>query len=212
MTPAKTLLTATVGTLALIGVIVLVACAWLAWGGISARPAPGAIETALARRVRSYAIPREMRTRSNPVPASAEAIADGLEHFADHCALCHANDGSGQTDIGQGLYPRTPDMRRDDTQRLSDGELFYIIEHGVRLTGMPAWGNGTPESEAASWRLVHFIRHLPQLTKDELERMRNLNPRSLQQLREEEEERQFLDGDAEPPAPAAPHAHPGGRP
>ena len=59
---------------------------------------------------------------------------------ADHCATCQANGGSGQTEIGQNLYPKAPDMRLPRTQNLRDGEIYYIINNGVRLTGMPAWG------------------------------------------------------------------------
>ena len=92
------------------------------------------------------------------MPASPESVKKGLEHFADHCAMCHANDGSGAAEMGRGLYPRVPDMRLPATQSLTDGELFYIIENGVRLTGMPAWGTGTPEGEEATWHLVRFIR------------------------------------------------------
>lgn len=109
--------------------------------------------------------------------------------------------------MGRGLYPRVPDMRLAATQSLSDGELFYIIENGVRLTGMAAWGNGTPESEAASWRLLHFIRHLPQLTDAELEEMQELNPKTADEWREEEQTRKFLEGDAEPPRAAPAHGH-----
>ena len=104
---------------------------------------------------RTYlATPRAVRGRSNPVEANDAVFNEGLEHFADHCATCHGNDGSGDTAIGRNLYPRAPDMRTSRTQDLSDGELFSIIENGVRLTGMPAWGDGTPESEQASWVLV----------------------------------------------------------
>ena len=71
--------------------------------------------------------------------ATPEVIAAGMAHYADHCAACHANDGSAETQIGLGMYPRPPDMRQPATQTLTDGELFYIIENGVRLTGMPAW-------------------------------------------------------------------------
>jgi hypothetical protein len=68
------------------------------------------------------------------------------------------------------------ELRRGPTQRLSDGELFYIIENGVRLTGMPAWGGSEHEEE--SWHLVRFIRHLPELTAEERRRMEVLNPRA----------------------------------
>ena len=130
-----------------------------------------------------------------------------MEHFADHCAVCHGNDGSGDTEMGRGLYPKVPDMRAAATQSLTDGELFSIIENGIRLTGMPAWSTGTPEGERESWELVHFIRHLTTLTPEEIERMEALNPKSAEQWKEEEEARRFLQG--EDVAPAKTPAHKG---
>lgn len=173
--------------------------------GLSTRTAPSAAEEVLARSMRSLATPRAVRDAVNPVPRSMAVLEDALAHYADHCAVCHANDGSGETPIGQNVYPRAPDMRREPTQSLTDGELFSIIENGIRLTGMPAWGNGTPEGEQASWGLVHFIRHLPNLTQDELSRMEELNPKSPEQFREEEESRRFLAGEETGPPVASPH-------
>src|SRR4029079_9891354 len=135
--------------LAMVGVIAVAVLVWLLANGASARPEPGRTETVVALRLRTLAIPREIRNRTNPVPLTQELIDGARRHFADHCATCHANDGSGKTTPGQGLYTRAPDMRTTDTQLLSDCELFFIIEHGVRFTGMPAWGNDSPESEAA---------------------------------------------------------------
>jgi mono/diheme cytochrome c family protein len=111
--------------------------------GLSARAQPGSIESTLATSARRLSIPANVRTRQNPVPASPEALADGMAHYADHCATCHANDGSGDTEMGRGLFPKAPDMRLAATQELSDGELFYVIENGIRFTGMPAWSTGT---------------------------------------------------------------------
>jgi hypothetical protein len=105
-------------------------------------------------------------------------------------------------------------MRSRLTQDLTDGELFYIIEEGVRFTGMPAWGDGSAKSEDASWRLVHFIRHLPSLSPAELERMESLNPKAPDEIKQQLEEEQFLAGEDEKPGhekpAAAPHKHPGG--
>ncbi len=164
-----------VAVLALIGLAAVAGAAMLVSGGISARSEPGRLEMAVAPRLRAMAIPDAARKKANPVPASSEAIAEGLEHFADHCAICHANDGSGNTEIGKALYPRVPDLRKAATQNLSDGELFYIIENGVRLTGMPAWAHEDPND---NWKLVHFIRHQPKLTPAELARMQALNPKA----------------------------------
>lgn len=199
--------------LALVGLCVIGAGLWFMKDGISAKPAPSAVETTVARRLRALAIPAAAAQRPNPVPASPEALTEGMTHFADHCASCHANDGSGDSAIGRGLYPRSPDMRLDATQRLSDGALFYIIENGVRLTGMPAWGTGGDEGELSSWRLVHFIRHLPMLTEAEQLEMAALNPKSAAEWQEEEAIRRFLEGEADVPpetsGPAKPpHRHP----
>ena len=117
-----------------------------------------------------------------------------MAHWADHCATCHANDGSGKTSIGRSLYPPAPDMREPSTQTLSDGELFYVIERGVPFTGMPAWGTGTPGGEEDSWKLVHFIRHLPKLTPADLADMEKLNPKSAGQIEMEHQIQDFLKG------------------
>jgi mono/diheme cytochrome c family protein len=161
---------------------------------LQATATPGSVETRLARTARALAVPSDVRERRNPVPASPEALADGMAHYADHCATCHANDGSGNTEMGRHLYPPAPDMRAAATQQLTDGELFYVIEHGVRFTGMPGWTTGTSEGEESSWRLVHFIRQLPRLSEDDLARMRELTPRSPDEVRQEIEEEQFLKG------------------
>jgi mono/diheme cytochrome c family protein len=174
--------------------------------GFSARDQPTAIEAYVAHRLRRLATPGSARRAENPVKASQEVLAEAREHFADHCAACHANDGSGQTEIGQNLYPKAPDMRLAETQSLSDGELFYIIHNGIRFTGMPAWGSGKAEEDQDSWKLVHFIRHLPQMRKDELEQMKKLNPVSRHELEEEEEKRKFLQGEESEPSPTK-HKH-----
>jgi mono/diheme cytochrome c family protein len=147
--------------------------------GLVSQPEPGRLETMVARRIRAMAVPGEIRDLHNPVPASAEATAKGMAHFAQYCALCHGNDGSGTgTAFGRGFFPKAPDMRSAATQQLTDGELFYIIENGVRFTGMPAFGTGTadPQGETLVWQLIHFIRHLPTLTDAERTEMESMNP------------------------------------
>ena len=175
--------------------------------GLGTRAEPSAAEEFLARGMRRLATPAAVRSQPNPVQPTAEVLREGLEHFADHCAVCHANNGSGETKIGRGLYPRAPDMRTQRTQELSDGELFSIIENGIRLTGMPAWGNGTPEGERGSWALVHFVRRLPRLTDDEISGMEALNPKPADDWRAEEEARRFLAGEDAKPAAPTPHKH-----
>jgi mono/diheme cytochrome c family protein len=193
---------------ALILVLGVLTFIWIGSRGISAKAQPGKVETFVARTMRRLAIPRSASDLKNPVTKTPDVLAEGMAHYSDHCAACHANDGSGETEVGLGLYPKPPDMRLDATQSMTDGELFYIIENGVRLTGMPGWGNGSEESKRATWHLVTFIRHLPQLTPEEKLEMERLNPKSVEEWRELQEDEEFLRG--KQPArqrPQQPHRH-----
>ena len=142
----------------------------------------------------------------NPFPNTPENLAEARAHFADHCAICHANNGSGNTEIGKNLYPKAPDMRLPQTQHLTDGELYYTIHNGIRLTGMPSWG--AAEKDEDSWELVLFLRRLPQLTAAEEREMEALNPTGLGEKREKLEEEQFLnEGQRGNQAPKPPTHH-----
>ena len=139
----------------------------------SAREKPSWFEKTMAEHARRVATPSDAMSLKNPVATTEESTAEAREHFVEHCSVCHGIDGKGQTIIGQRMYPPAPDMTQAITQQKADGELFYIISNGVRLTGMPAWeGEDTPES---IWSLVAFIRHLPQLTPEELNRMKEMS-------------------------------------
>jgi mono/diheme cytochrome c family protein len=175
--------------------------------GLSAREEPPLVEVVLARTLRRLAVPSDLRGRKNPVPLTSQVLAEGKAHFADHCAVCHGNDGKGQTAMGPNLYPKVLDLTLRETQSQSDGALFATIENGIRLTGMPAWGNGTAESAYGSWTLVHFIRRLPSLTPEEADQMRALNPKTRAEWEAEEEERKFMEGEEEPAAAERPTAH-----
>ena len=176
--------------------------------GFSALEEPTPLETALAARMRRWSTPAELRDARNPLAASPAVLADARAHWADHCATCHGNDGKGKTPIGEHLYPRAPDMTLPATQELTDGELFAIIENGVRLTGMPGWGEGTAASGYGSWALVHLIRRLPQITPEELAEMEALNPKTPEEWEELREEQAFLAAeDTQEPAPTPATAH-----
>jgi mono/diheme cytochrome c family protein len=162
--------------------------------GFSAREAPSAAERWVARRAWMAALPADAAKRANPLPDTPEVLAEARAHWADHCASCHANDGSGESLMGRRTFPPAPDMRRPETQQRTDGQLFYIIQNGVRLTAMPAWG-GSTHDELDSWKLVRFIRHLPKLTFEEKKEMEKLNPKGPEDRKEEEEEEKFLKGE-----------------
>ncbi|HKR65062.1 MAG TPA: c-type cytochrome [Thermoanaerobaculia bacterium] len=172
--------------------------------GFSAHDQPSRLEAAMAGAMRRWAVPSDLRNMKNPVPLTPAVLAEGRAHFADHCAGCHGNDGKGDA-MGKQMYPKAPDMTLAATQSLSDGELFAVIENGIRLTGMPGFGAGTAESAYGSWGLVHFIRHLPKLRPEELAEMQRLNPKSPDEWQQIQAEEAFLAGDdtaaAAPPKP-----------
>jgi mono/diheme cytochrome c family protein len=188
-----------IGAVVIIFLAVLGASGWVGYRlfttGFSAKTEPHALEVIIARQIRHLAIPVEKRNETNPVPLTPDVLKNARAHFADHCATCHANDGSGKTPIGKNVYPKAPDLKLPDTQSLSDGELFWVIHNGIRFTAMPAWGENAPENDQDSWQLVHFIRHLPLVTQEELDEMKTLNPKTPKEIQEEAAFDKFLQGD-----------------
>ena len=188
--------------------VVLAAILSLTHNGLSARAQPSALEAAIAAVMRKLAMPSSARDAKNPVTSTPEVQREARLHFADHCAICHGNDGSGETTMGRGMYPKPPDLCASQTQERTDGEIFWIIENGVRLTGMPAFGgSGQHGNSEDSWKLVHFIRHLPALTTEERIEMEKYNPKGPEDLQEEQEERDFLSGAPDKPSAKPEHRH-----
>jgi len=198
----------TVATIVVVLLVGVITMGSMVRSGLSAHDEPTRLEAVMARTMRRWAVPRDLRDAKNPVPLIPAVLAESRAHFADHCAVCHGNDGKGVSGMGQQMYPKAPDMTLAATQSLSDGALFSIIENGVRLTGMPGFGSGTAESAYGSWSLVHFIRHLPKLTPEEMAEMEKLNPKSPEVWQQMQQEEEFLAGGDEPEtAPAPAHHH-----
>ena len=156
--------------LLLVLVLVVAACvygAMLIRRGFSTLDEPSAPEKLVARTVRNLSIPSSAAKESNPLTPTPEILTEARDNFIARCATCHGNDGSGQTQVGRNLYPKPPDLRAAETQGLTDGQLHYIIKNGVRLTGMPAWGNPHDAADNDGWKLVLFIRDLRQLSPAE---------------------------------------------
>lgn len=175
-----------------LGLVFAAALALAVRGGFSTRAEPSVLEALAARAARSLAVPVRARKLASP-PVTPGALREAGLHWAAHCASCHGVDGAGDTALGQRLYPRPPDLRALEAQRQSDGELYFAIKNGVRLTGMPAWGE-PGDDDGESWALVAFIRTLPRLTEAELAELRAQLPRTPHELAEDLEEQRFLRG------------------
>ena len=168
----KTLLMVLITILLLIAVGFVGLTIYVRNHGFSARASPSWVEEKLARNSRRIVTPAGAKSLKNPYPPTEAGRIEALSRFGEHCAICHGNDGRGNTRIGRNLYPKVPDMTGTETQQLTDGELFYIISNGVRFAGMPASGDEySPES---IWALVGLVRRLPLLTPEELKEMQKM--------------------------------------
>ena len=149
----------------LVGIGIVGAFGWAGYqlftSGVSAKTDPHAVEVSIARQISHLAIPIENRHAQNPIPLSPDVIKNSLAHFADHCALYHANDGTGRTPIGRNVNPEAMDLRLPDIQSMSNGEIFWVIHNGIRFTARPAWGEGDLQRTrtVGSWSTSFAISH-----------------------------------------------------
>ena len=180
----KSVILSVLVTLVVIGLILAGGLFYMRGQGFSAREEPTWMERAMARNARKIATPPDAKNLANPrAQQTAEMIGEADEHFVEHCGICHGIDGRGDSVIGRNLYPKVPDMSAADTQQLNDGEIYYIISNGIRLTGMPAWSS--EDKPEAIWDLVSLIRRLPKLSPEELKRLQEAARNAGGELSEE---------------------------
>jgi cytochrome c553 len=129
--------------------------------GCTANKQPSQGETSLANAAKDVTIPLEAGKMKNPLPETDEVLSQGQEVFLGSCAQCHGANGRGDTNIGRNMAPPAMDLSSSHVQHWSDAELFWIIQNGVRLTGMPSWQSSISEND--TWKLARFIHNLPRL-------------------------------------------------
>jgi len=163
----RTILATLAITVALTDALVLIGGAGIVYSGVydigATAPHWGithwVIETARVRSIKAHAA----GIVAPPGLDDAARIPMGTEHFAAHCAVCHGAPGVPKGDIANGLYPQPPDLAVT-VSAYSDGELFWILKHGIKMTGMPAWAD---HSDDELWATVAFLRKLPGMTQEE---------------------------------------------
>ncbi len=127
----------------------------------SAHKQPSRLETALANMAKDVVIPIEAKNLKNPLLASDEVVGQGEQIYMQACGICHAMDGHAGTDLGRAMYPPAMDLTSPHVQHWTDAELFWIIQNGVRMTGMPSWKSTISEND--TWKVAHFVHSLPRL-------------------------------------------------
>ena len=131
---------------------------------------PGRLEKRIATFALDRSVAKRAPDRRNPLPPGPETLREGLREYRSHCLVCHGAPGVDPGSIGQGLNPGAPDLSLPRVQARTDGELFWLTSEGIRMTGMPAFG--PTEDEEEIWHMVSFVRHLPELTDEEVAQLR----------------------------------------
>jgi mono/diheme cytochrome c family protein len=127
--------------------------------GCTADKQPSQEESNLVNAAKDVAMPLEAGKKTNPLPATDEVVSQGQEVFLGACAQCHGADARGDTNLGRSMAPPAMDLTSAHVQHWSDAELFWIVQNGVRLTGMPAWQSSISEND--TWKLARYIHSLP---------------------------------------------------
>src|ERR1700678_2236515 len=143
----------------MLGVIGAMLCASLP--GCKADKPPSQTEASVANAAKDVIIPLEAGKMQNPLPDTAEVVSQGQEVFLGSCAQCHGADARGDTSLGSNMNPPAMDLTSAHVQHWSDAELFWIIQNGVRLTGMPSWKSSISDTD--TWKLARFVHNLPHL-------------------------------------------------
>ncbi len=128
----------------------------------SARQKPGRLETAVMQRVKFWAIQRRASAPTAQLERTPENLRSGRSHFEEHCAVCHGLDGRGQSLIGRGLNPPAPDLASPSVQAWRDADLFWIIQNGIRFTGMPGFED--THSDTETLQLVLYVREFARMS------------------------------------------------
>ncbi|HTR01804.1 MAG TPA: cytochrome c [Thermoanaerobaculia bacterium] len=157
-----------------LGVILIVAGAAAFVGAGLFNPAasvpPSGLETRVARFALDRSVARRASRAANPLPANAEVLEEGRRHYKEMCVTCHGAPGVDASEAGEGLNPPATDLTLGRVQQRSDGELFWIVQNGIRMTGMPAFG--PTHKDRQIWAIVAFVRHLPAMTPEETKAMK----------------------------------------
>jgi mono/diheme cytochrome c family protein len=139
-------------------VVVAVAGTALLWTGCGAS-SPGRLETLAAGEAKKVTIGG--KDWKNPTPDTPEAAKAGAEHFQHHCQICHGLDGQNTgVPFADKMSPPVASLADKRVQDYADGQLKWIMDNGIRFTGMPGWKGILDDNEM--WSIVRYIRHLPQ--------------------------------------------------
>jgi mono/diheme cytochrome c family protein len=153
-----------IGAAATVAAAALAAYVLVVTGGLPANAdaRPPRLERWAAHKALDAAIEREAPKTPNPVAATDENLLAGVRLYAANCAVCHGASDGRPSNIASGLYQRAPQLAWHGVEDDEDGETYWKIYHGIRLTGMPSYRATLTETQM--WQLALFLKHMDQLT------------------------------------------------
>jgi thiosulfate dehydrogenase len=122
---------------------------------------PGKLETWAAHKALNATIKREMPRGANPVAATDANYLAGIKLYGENCAMCHGVANGAPSTVAVGLYQHAPQLGKDGVEDDPEGETFWKLDHGIRLTGMPAFSPSLSETQV--WTLALFLKHMDSL-------------------------------------------------
>ena len=126
---------------------------------------PSSLEMKIAMPALDASVDRRAPEMKNPIQPTDENLLSGMRTYQAVCSGCHGDVSHPHVAFGDSLYPRAPQFL-EDAPDMTDNQNFYIIQHGVRLSGMPAWKANLKESEI--WQVTTFLKNMKKLPPEVL--------------------------------------------
>jgi mono/diheme cytochrome c family protein len=175
---------------------------------IAAKEGAGKFEQRVAQFTLRKAVARRAPKEANPFTGKPDALRTGLAHYKENCVTCHGAPGVEESEAAMGLNPPAPDLTLPAIQKMSDGELYWVVANGIRMTGMPAFSLTHKQEEI--WKMVAIDRHLPEITAEEQKVLKAGSEEEEHHHEGEEPAGSEEKAKSEPAAGPTPHSHPPG--
>jgi mono/diheme cytochrome c family protein len=150
------------GFLTAVAVVVLAGFSYVRFGFVDSRAdiPINPIEQAVAMPSLDASVNRHAPAVENPVDSSDATLTAGMKIYQMHCASCHGDVNHPHGELADALYPRAPQFA-EDSPDMPENQNFYIIEHGIRFSGMPAWKQSLSDQQI--WQVTTFLSHMDKL-------------------------------------------------
>jgi hypothetical protein len=156
------------------GIVFIIVCVavfiWSGWYNVGADGPHWKITFWLLEEARERSVEMHSKNIVSPSFNDSKLLEVGFPHFHEMCRQCHGAPGYPRDEFAEGLYPNPPSLASADIQQeLSASELFWIVKHGIKMTGMPSFGK--THTDAQIWGIIAVVKKLPEMDEVAYEEM-----------------------------------------